>query len=100
MRSLQTTRNAAYKAALLAGGAGIIALAQPAMAQQDNSTPPGPTTTSPTCNPANDPNCPAKTRAPRPKPRDSADFRSAYGWREPPLLPSCIGSPILHPAAG
>nr|WP_166175675.1 TonB-dependent receptor [Altererythrobacter segetis] len=33
MRSLQTTRNAAFKAALLAGGAGIIALAQPAYAQ-------------------------------------------------------------------
>ena len=33
MRSLQTTRNAAFKAALLAGGAGIIALAQPAFAQ-------------------------------------------------------------------
>jgi outer membrane receptor protein involved in Fe transport len=35
---LQTTRNAAFKAALLAGGAGIIALAQPAFAQ-DAGTP-------------------------------------------------------------
>ncbi|MGZ5791562.1 MAG: TonB-dependent receptor domain-containing protein [Croceibacterium sp.] len=33
MRNLQSTRNAAFKAALLAGGAGIIALAQPAFAQ-------------------------------------------------------------------
>lgn len=59
MRSLQTTRNAAFKAALLAGGAGFIAMAQPALAQQDNTTPPGPTTTSPTCDPSNDPKCPA-----------------------------------------
>ncbi|WP_328597977.1 TonB-dependent receptor domain-containing protein [Croceibacterium soli] len=33
MRSLQTTRNTAFKAVLLAGGAGIVALAQPALAQ-------------------------------------------------------------------
>lgn len=36
MRSLQTTRNAVFfKAALLASGAGILALSQPAMAQDD-----------------------------------------------------------------
>lgn len=35
MRSLQTTRNAAFKAALLAGGAGVITLAQPAFAQDN-----------------------------------------------------------------
>jgi outer membrane receptor protein involved in Fe transport len=34
---LQTTRNAAFKAALLAGGAGVMALAQPAMAQDNNA---------------------------------------------------------------
>jgi outer membrane receptor protein involved in Fe transport len=49
---LQTTRNAAFKAALLAGGAGVMALAQPAMAQ-DNT----PADASPTCDPAVDANC-------------------------------------------
>lgn len=38
MRSLQTTRGRAFKAALMAGGAGIIVLAQPAFAQ-DNGQP-------------------------------------------------------------
>ena len=33
MRSLQTTRNAAFRAVLLAGAAGIMAVAQPALAQ-------------------------------------------------------------------
>jgi outer membrane receptor protein involved in Fe transport len=35
---LQTTRNAAFKAVLLAGGAGIMALSQPALAQEDEDT--------------------------------------------------------------
>ena len=38
MRSLQTTRNTAFKAVLLAGGAGIMALSQPALAQEDEDT--------------------------------------------------------------
>ena len=52
MRSLQSTRNAAFKAALLAGGAGFIVLAQPVLAQ--DSAPPVPTnepvTSAPTAN--------------------------------------------------
>ena len=44
MRSLQTTRNAAFKAALLAGGAGVIALAQPAYAQDTTTKEPVVTT--------------------------------------------------------
>jgi outer membrane receptor protein involved in Fe transport len=55
---LQTTRNAAFKAALLAGGAGVMALAQPAMAQ-DNTTP----DTSPTCDPAVNANCVQSTQS-------------------------------------
>jgi outer membrane receptor protein involved in Fe transport len=55
---LQTTRNAAFKAALLAGGAGVMALAQPAMAQ-DNT----PADTSPTCDPAVDKNCVQSTES-------------------------------------
>jgi outer membrane receptor protein involved in Fe transport len=35
---LQITRNTAFKAVLLAGGAGIMALAQPALAQEDEDT--------------------------------------------------------------
>jgi outer membrane receptor protein involved in Fe transport len=55
---LQTTRNAAFKAAMLASGAGVIAMAQPALAQ-DNATPaPAPAAAStPTCDPAIDPTC-------------------------------------------
>jgi outer membrane receptor protein involved in Fe transport len=41
---LQTTRNAAFKAALLAGGAGVIALAQPAYAQDTTTKEPVVTT--------------------------------------------------------
>jgi outer membrane receptor protein involved in Fe transport len=52
---LQTTRNTAFKAALLAGGAGVIALAQPAFAQ-DNAPA---SATQPTCNPQVDPTCAA-----------------------------------------
>ena len=50
MRSLQTTRNAAaFKAALLAGGAGVMALAQPAFAQDAAPVPTQePVTTTPT----------------------------------------------------
>jgi len=52
VRSLQTTRNAAFKAALLAGGAGFIVLAQPVLAQ--DTAPPVPTnepvTSAPTAN--------------------------------------------------
>ncbi len=55
MRSLQTTRGRAIKAALLAGGAGVIALAHPAVAQ-DNGQPV--TTKEPVaCDPAVDKNC-------------------------------------------
>jgi outer membrane receptor protein involved in Fe transport len=54
---LQTTRNTAFKAALLAGGAGVIALAQPAFAQ-DNSSQPA-SATAPTCDPQVDPTCAA-----------------------------------------
>jgi outer membrane receptor protein involved in Fe transport len=36
---LQTTRNAAFKAALLAGGAGLVAIAQPAFAQDGQPVP-------------------------------------------------------------
>jgi outer membrane receptor protein involved in Fe transport len=39
---LQTTRNAAFKAVLLAGGAGIMAAAQPALAQEEPTTPADP----------------------------------------------------------
>ena len=58
MRSLQTTRNAAFKAAMLASGAGVIAMAQPALAQANATPAPAPAAAStPTCDPAIDPTC-------------------------------------------
>jgi outer membrane receptor protein involved in Fe transport len=55
---LQTTRNAAFKAAMLASGAGVIAMAQPAFAQANATPAPAPAAAStPTCDPAIDPTC-------------------------------------------